>query len=182
MLENSFRLVWLEAVGTVFMILFGFGLHFAFALLASWTPVALVAAVNESIWEHLKLAFWPGLFWAYLMPLLPQVSRRDILSSKGVSLATTAVFIVTAFSAYTAVLGYNLLAVDIGIFVAAVCVGQSVSILLLVYKNETYKLIHVFGLVLLGLQVAAYSTFTFSPPDHWLFIEAQSGVRGIPTR
>ena len=39
------------------MILLGSGLHFAFVLLGSWAPLALVAAVNESIWEHLKAGF-----------------------------------------------------------------------------------------------------------------------------
>lgn len=64
MLETSSRIVWLESIGAIMMILFGSGLHFAFVLLGSWAPVALVAAVNESIWEHLKLAFWTGLFCA----------------------------------------------------------------------------------------------------------------------
>jgi hypothetical protein len=36
------------------------------------------------------------------------------------------------------------------------------------------------GLGLLGLQVLAYGLFSFLPPDHWLFIEAGSGLRGIP--
>ena len=57
-----------ELIGAVFIVLAGSALHFVFAWTGGWRPVALVAAVNESIWEHLKLAFWPGFFWA-LLPL-----------------------------------------------------------------------------------------------------------------
>jgi len=36
------------------------------------------------------------------------------------------------------------------------------------------------GLALLAVQLAAYCVFTYFPPDHWLFIEVRSGLRGIP--
>ena len=180
--DTASRIAYLEAIGTVIMITLGSGLHFAFALFGSWTPLALVAAVNESIWEHLKLAFWPGFLWACLMPLPSQIIRCDILSAKGISLAITAILIVTTFLAYTTVLERNFLFIDIGIFVAAICIGQLVSLLLLVYAIRVREHTQVFGLVLLGLQVFAFSTFTFFPLDHWLFIEAHSGAKGIPAR
>jgi hypothetical protein len=34
-------------------------LHFAFGWSGRWLPLALVAPVNESVWEHLKMAYWP---------------------------------------------------------------------------------------------------------------------------
>ena len=83
--------------------------------------------------------------------------RRDLASQLLLFL------IVTVFTAYTAILERNFLLIDIGIFVAAICIGQIVSILLLAYKDQIPVLIHVFGLVLLGLQVVAYSTLTFFP-------------------
>jgi hypothetical protein len=46
-------------LGTVFAVFTGSGLHFLFDALGQWRPVAIIAAVNESTWEHLKLAFWP---------------------------------------------------------------------------------------------------------------------------
>lgn len=164
------------------MILLGSAMHFAFSWLGELTPVALVAAVNESIWEHLKLAFWPGVFWACIMPLPAHLNRWDVLSAKGVSLAITAMLIVTIFTSYTAILGRNLLALDIGTFVVAICIGQLISALLLVNRGSQRRLIFVVGGVLLALQVAAFCLFTFFPPDHWLFIENRTGIRGIPAR
>lgn len=49
--------IWsLELVGIPFIVILGSLLHFAFAWSGYWIPVALVAAVNESAWEQLKLA------------------------------------------------------------------------------------------------------------------------------
>ena len=93
-------------------------MHFAFGWFRDWTPLALAAAVNESRWEHLKLAFWPGVLWAWIMPLPPDSSRWEVLSAKGMSLAITAILIVKIFTTYTAILGRNLLFLDIGTFVS----------------------------------------------------------------
>jgi len=164
------------------MILLGSSMHFAFAWLGNWTPLALVAAVNESIWEHLKLAFWPGLLWACLMPLPPNSSRWEVMSSKGVSLVITAILIVTIFTTYTAILGRNLLFLDIGTFVFAICVGQLISALLINSGASQNRFVFVLGTLLVALQLIAYSLFTFFPPDHWLFVEAHTGLRGIPIR
>ena len=69
-----------EITGAIFIIVIGLALHFVFSWTGGWRPVAVVAAVNESIWEHLKLAFWPGLLWALLpreglgLPLLERLA------------------------------------------------------------------------------------------------------------
>lgn len=40
------------------------GLHFAFERSGYWQPVAWLAADDESVWEHLKLASWPARLYA----------------------------------------------------------------------------------------------------------------------
>ena len=51
------RLCWMGWIGTV---LLGIGLH----ALYTWRPIPLLglfSPVNESVWEHLKLLYWPFL-------------------------------------------------------------------------------------------------------------------------
>ncbi|PQO24012.1 hypothetical protein C2I36_05295 [Rhodobacteraceae bacterium WD3A24] len=165
--------------GAVFMVAVGSALHFLFDLAGGWPPLALIAAVNESIWEHLKLAFWPGFLWAGFAPPPAGMRRRGLLAVKGPSLLVTAVLIVTVFTTYTTILGRNLLALDIGTFVLAILIGQALSVALLAGGVFRHSALVRAGLWLLMLQILAYSLFTFLPPDHWLFIEASSGVRGI---
>ena len=162
------------------MVVVGSAFHFLFEMAGRWPPLALIAAVNESIWEHLKLAFWPGLFWAGFAPLPTGLRRRDLLTVKGPSLLVTAFLIVVVFTTYTAILGRNLLALDIGTFVLAILIGQALSVALLAGGAFRRSSLMRAGLWLLGLQILAYSLFTFLPPDHWLFIDENSGLRGIP--
>lgn len=169
-----------EAVGAVFMVAVGSALHFAFAWASGWQPLALVAAVNESIWEHLKLAFWPGILWAALAPPPDGRGRARALAAKGGSLLMAAGLIVAIFTSYTEILGDNFLVLDIGTFVVAVFAGQAVSAWLMVRMPDRQGPVR-FGLALLAAQFAAYGLFTFFPPDHWLFIETHTGMRGIPT-
>ena len=39
--------------------------HFMFAWLGDWEPIGWFFSVNESVWEHVKIMFWPAiLFYA----------------------------------------------------------------------------------------------------------------------
>ncbi len=103
-----------------------------------------------------------------------------MLAAKGLTLLVTAILIVAIFTSYTAILGRNLLALDIGTFVLAILIGQTLSVALLAGTAFRHSALRCACLGLLVLQVLAYSLFTFLPPDHWLFVEASSGLRGIP--
>ncbi len=172
-------LVLWEMAGAVFIICVGSALHFTFVWSGRLPVVALVAAVNESIWEHLKLAFWPGLLWALLPPSAGGAPLLSRLAARGVSLAATAGLIVTIFTGYTAILGDNLLALDIGTFVVAVIAGQGLAAWLIPQMARWRRLASL-GLAALALQFAAYAAFTFHPPQHWLFVDSRTGITGIP--
>jgi len=58
-------LLW-ESAGIILIVVLGSVLHFAFEWSRRWTPVAMIAAVNESVWEYLKLGFWLALAYAIL--------------------------------------------------------------------------------------------------------------------
>jgi hypothetical protein len=101
------------------------------------------------------------------------------LAIRGVTLLLSAILIVGLFTGYTRILGHHLLALDIAIFVMAILAGQGVAACLISIDLRQRGLLLV-GLVLLSLQVAAYASFTFFPPDHWLFVETRTGVLGLP--
>jgi ABC-type cobalamin transport system permease subunit len=52
-----------ELIGTFFIIFLGSLLHFTFEWSAKFWLVGIFSAVNESTWEHLKLAVIPALLW-----------------------------------------------------------------------------------------------------------------------
>jgi hypothetical protein len=59
-----------EIVGTAFIIFLGSAFHFTYEFSGRFAFVGVFSAVNESVWEHLKLAFWPSVIWL-LIEYLP---------------------------------------------------------------------------------------------------------------
>ena len=71
------RLIAWEIGSFIWVVLAGSALHFSFELSEFWTPLAFISAVNESVWEHLKMYFWPGLIYA----LVQYTYTRDIANN-----------------------------------------------------------------------------------------------------
>ena len=71
---NIFR--W-EMWGILFIVILGSSLHFTFELAGGWRPLGIISAVNESVWEHLKLTFWPATFWTVIEYFCLRRSGRD---------------------------------------------------------------------------------------------------------
>ncbi len=180
MIQISHRVLRTEMTGAAFMVFVGSALHFAFGWSGGYKPLALIAAVNESVWEHLKLAFWPGLAWTILVAPRLDIPSLQLLSIKGFTVLITAILIVGIFTSYTEILGQNLLPLDIGTFVLAIVAGQVLSVWIISAPNNIRQSFLLPGLVLLALQLVAYTTFTYFPPDHWLFIDPRNGLAGIP--
>lgn len=173
------RVVRREALGAVVIVLVGSALHFIFDWLGGWPPLALVAPVNESIWEHLKLAFWPGLGWALVERRVSPEGARQLWPARGLSLLLMAAAIVGVFGAYTWILGENRLALDIATFVFAVVAGQALFAWLRT-RGPMAPWLRTLGIGLLLAQLVAFSLFTYFPPEAWLFVERGTGVVGIP--
>jgi hypothetical protein len=62
---NRKLLAW-ELAGALFIIILGSMLHFTFKWSGNNQLVAIFSADNESVWEHLKLVFWPTLLWGLI--------------------------------------------------------------------------------------------------------------------
>lgn len=154
-------------------------LHFAFAWSGHWKPIAIVAAVNESVWEHLKLAFWPGLLWALLEAWFVRLDAWRFWAAKGLALIVAPLLIVLLFYGYTNFIGRNLLVLDIAVFVISVACSQLTSIWLLQSQKLDDTLQRI-GIVTFISQLAAFSIFTYFPPMFSLFEDQRNGVRGLP--
>jgi hypothetical protein len=68
-MTNKAALRW-ELVGIAAIFLTGSALHSVFDWTGHWRPIAWFAAVNESVWEHFKLAFWPGVLTVLILSVL----------------------------------------------------------------------------------------------------------------
>ena len=167
-----------ELVGMGVIIVLGSLLHFAFDWAGRWPPVGSIAAVNESVWEHLKLGFWPALAYAIVEYKYLKKVANNFPFAKTAGIYLIPITIVVLYYSYTAILGHGPLVVDILIFVVAVIVGQLVSYKLLVATPLPGKLnrLSLIALVLLGL---SFILFTFYPPLLPIFRDSVTGAYGI---
>jgi len=167
-----------ELAGIAFIILVDSALHFVFEWSGYWRPAALIAAVNESMWEHLKMAFWPGLIFALVEYPFIRKAAHNVWVAKGLGLLTMPVVIVALFYGYKAILGRDYLWMDISIFALAVVAGQLVSYRILITPRMG-RSVQWSGMILLIVLIVAFSSFTYRPPRLFLFEDPRTHEYGI---
>lgn len=161
-------LIW-EFSGFFFILLTGTFLHFIFELSSFWRPAALFGAVNESTWEHLKMVFWPGLFFFLLEYQFLKDQLPNYWTAKGLSLILMPLIIAVGWYGMVGLTDKNIFSLNIALFVFSILVGQMVvSYWILTSKNlPTYNPRYaLFGILLITI---AFASFTFFPPKIFLF-------------
>jgi hypothetical protein len=168
---------WYELAGMVFITIIGSMLHFTFELSDFQPIVSVFSAVNESVWEHLKIAFWPTLLFAIVEYRYFIKKTNNFFFAKTLGIFSIMVIIPVIFYTYTIFLEHNLI-IDVISFIFAIIVGQLVSYKLLTFKqlSKNLKLISIVALIILGL---AFVVFTFYPPQIQLFQDPNTGEYGI---
>ncbi len=166
----------LALVGMVFISLLGTALHFTYDLSGGNLLVAVFSSVNESVWEHLKLVFWPAAVFALIEIAYLRKLPASFLPAKAVSMWLMPTVIVAMF--YTSKLFIKeSLAFDLFTFYFSVVLGQLVGMKIMgktLPKNVSYPAF----LAIAGL-ASAFIYFTFYPPQIFLFQDPVTGGYGI---
>jgi len=168
-----------ELIGIAVISVLGSALHFAFELSGEWAPMGIIAAVNESIFEHLKLTFWPTVIYAAITYKLLRDSTSNFIIAKTAGVYIMPVTIIVLFYAYTTLTGIENVIIDIAIFIIAVAAGQLTSyrILKMTQLPQWLKWLAIALLIILAL---IYGLFTYYPPHVPFFEDTASGTYGIP--
>ena len=169
-------LTW-ELWGIVFIVFVGSALHFVFEIFRGWLPLAIIAAVNESVWEHLKLGFWPAVIFALIEYRFIKKTSNNFMFAKAIGIFLIPVTIAVLFYGYTA-FTHHILAVDISIFVLAAVIGQMISYKILVARALP-SWTGTLGIVLLVMMLIAFATLTYYPPELPIFEDSLTGGYGI---
>jgi hypothetical protein len=176
-LEKKTVLIY-ETIGMLFIIMLGSLFHFTYEWSGYQPIVGVFSAVNESVWEHLKLAFWPSLLYVIVEYRLIKKETNNFFLAKTFGIYVMPIVITATFYSYTAITGESIFLIDILSFILAVIIGQLASYKLLTYKqfSDKYEKISLTALFLLGV---AFIIFTFYPPHLPIFQDPISGDYGI---
>jgi hypothetical protein len=167
-----------ELIGIVFIIFLGSALHFTFALSGNQPVVGAFSAVNESIWEHLKLSFWPTLLLIAIEYPLLRKAANNFFIAKAIGVYLMVTIIPLVFYSYTAFSGKSIFAIDISSFVFAVLIGQLLSYKILTYKQLPRNLNKIAFAAIILLAIA-FILFTYYPPQLQIFKDSLTGKYGI---
>lgn len=176
-LSEKRAVFWYELAGMILIIVVGSMLHFTFEWSGNQPIVGVFSAVNESVWEHLKIAFWPTLVYAIFEYRYLNKRTNNFFLAKTIGIYAIMLIIPTIFYSYTFFIEENLI-IDILSFICAIIVGQLISYNLLTFKrlSKSLELISLVALVILAL---AFTVFTFYPPQIQLFQDPNTGEYGI---
>ena len=156
--------------------LLGTLLHFSYEWLneASW--IAPFSGVNESTWEHMKLLFWPMLFYALFERLFFR-SHENFWCIKLRGTLLGLVLIPVLFYTYNGAIGKSPDWLNIGIYFAAAALAFLAETRLFRKAALTLRRpwVAAAALALIG---ALFVIFTFVPPKIPLFRDPLTGGYG----
>lgn len=179
-MDSKAVLTW-EITGVFFIIILGSLLHFTFKWTGFWTPAAVISAVNESVWEHLKLGFWPAFLFGLIEAAVMYKGVKNFLLAKACVLYVIPMSIIIFYYLYTSILGHHLLIIDILIFVLSVVIAQALSYGILL-TDRPYTAAQAISAFLVIVAVLAFSLFTYHPLKTHLFQDPITGQYGIAKR
>ena len=184
MKENIYSSVvkkwFLFSIPLIFLI--GALFHFIFEFTGDLIILAPFFPVNESIYEHLKLTFYPILLWQLIGYLFLKNRIKIIFEnwvvSNAISIITSS--FLTVFLYYSAVGAFNIHSTiaDISFYFISIVFGQALG--LHVYNKCKHNRNLLFlSIIIILFMFIFFTIFTFIPPKLPLFMESSTGLYGI---
>ena len=166
-----------QIAGFLFTAVIGTFLHFLFDLTGENIIAALFSAVNESIWEHMKLLFYPMLAFAVIEYFRWGKRLSYFWCVKLAGIVTGLLLIPVIYYTYTGILGVNADWFNITIFfLCALAVYWLETKLFIVHRCRLSTGLS-FGL--LCLMALLFTIATFFPPHIPLFQDPLTGTFGF---
>src|SRR5690554_5587991 len=109
--------------GILFICLTGTLFHFLFDIFNESVLVRLISPVNESVWEHFKIIYFPTIIWFVILYFKFNKDNKIIISS-AISILVSTFTVLAVYYIYTGAFGNHSLVVDIASFVLGVSLGQ----------------------------------------------------------
>lgn len=167
-----------ELAGMAVIFFAGSAWHFVFEWSGYWQPIAWLAPVNESVWEHFKMAFWPGLIWAGAAYMVAGQTVKNYWIGRACGLWCMPVIIAVISYGYTTALGTRYLWVDILSFLIAIVIGQLVSYKLF-FVAELCVQARWLGILGIVGTIFVFVLFTYMPPHIFIFEHVLTHEYGI---
>lgn len=168
--------IW-QLAGLTFTAVLGTLLHFVY----DWTGIISltpIAAVNESTWEHMKILFFPMLFFALIQSKFFTKEYNNFWQVKALGMFLGTLLIPVLFYTYNGAFGISPDWLNILFFFLAA--GAAYFTEYHLFKcGALVKVPSLFAKIALALLASAFIVFTYFPPQIPLFQDPISKLYGI---
>ena len=147
----------------------GSALHFLYTALPN-PLTALIAPVNESVWEHLKLLYYPTLLAAYLLSQCT-MERQRLWSGFLLAVLAMPLFLVGVYYLLVCGFGVEGLLADIGLYVFTMAGGFALAYA--IYRKGVDVRTTGVLLMLVIFYGAFLVVFSFAAPNFGIFLPTQ---------
>ena len=163
-----------------------FGLGFLFHYIYEWVPWkpwGWLFPINESMWEHTKLAIWPSiLLYGIEIGALYKKNKMIIIAIIHLFTAVSVSMLAFYYTVQEA-FGASGWGLSIGTFIFATAVQQIVSYVIMTLKTELDKqkllILNIIALVSLGILIIMTIVFTYVQPALPLFHDHLNDLYGF---
>lgn len=178
--DRARHLLRYEIIGAIVVYILAPVFHFLFEWSGYNHFVGMFAAVNESVWEHTKIVYFPFLFFSIAEYFIVKPDFRRFFAAKTISMSLIPLLMITFFYTYSGMFGVESLAVDIVFTFILTIFDFYVSYRLYQSKRDfDSRFIPIF--ILFAAVLLMELLFTAFPPHIPLFQDSATGTFGFPT-
>ena len=168
---------------TIISIISIFLISFLSHNLYKWIPNNLIAIffpVNESIWEHLKMAFTSTMIYSVIEYfILKNIKHNNFTLSILASGLVTILLIVSIFTPiYYLMDKKENLILTLLIYFICIIIGQIISYFILKSKKD-FKIYNKISLVLIPIIFVIFGVLTYNPIKNGIFYDYSKNIYGI---
>ena len=174
--EKLFRR--LEAFGGAVVFAIASFLHYFYDLTHGSILGTLFGAVNESVWEHLKIFTLAYIFWAIIELFWAKPPLRQFVWGKALGLYFLCVSIAAFFYLYTPIIGKPILALDLISSLIFAFLSHYISYKVTLLRTNRGQNFYT-GVMMIFLALVMILSFTYYPPKAPLFQDYSTGMYGI---
>lgn len=152
-------------------------LHFLYDWIGKAVWIAPFSSVNESVWEHMKLLFWPTFLFAVIQSLFFK-DRRDFWCVKLRGILLGIILIPVIFYTYNGAVGKSPDWLNIAIFFICAAISYIYETRLFNGDKALCKS-QKLSIALLCVIALLFIAFTFLPIEIGIFEDPTTGTYGI---
>ncbi len=154
-------------IGIIFVLIAGTLSHFLYDWTGNNHIVGLFTPINESIWEHMKMLFFPMLVYSFFITFKIEGTFPSVISSLCFGILVGTLLLPILYYTYTSILGNDFFIIDIGIFVLCTVIAFRLSYkLTLSCRLEPYTILLCCLVLVLFI---CFILFTYHPPEFKIF-------------